>query len=354
VDAMNWLAGVLRQQGKDEEADGWMDKAYRIDPFNSAIVSNLANRSWQEGDPDRAERMLRRMLDLPEPPIQAMVVLWDLYFDTGRLVEASQIGRQLLLAGGWQTFFLAQTYATLGEPASAAEWISDSVRHNPDVMWVRTGWVQAQVPYWNGHYDQAAEAMRRAMASTGLSLDELDSVLVRFYGVNQSLSADLSGAITTLAEILPDTVDPSILDGPYGQDAYQALAWAYLQSGLSDQSKRPLEIVEQWFAEHSASIAMIPSDGVYVAARNAVLTGDNELALDRLEQAVDLGWRDYYTQRHDPRWSALADDPRYQALMEKVKADVDRQRAEVEKIDAEEDFPALLEQARARRAAASP
>ena len=35
--------------------------------------------------------------------------------------------------------------------------------------------------------------------------------------------------------------------------------------------------------------------------------------------------------------------------MAEVKADVDRQHAEVERIDAEEDFPALLEEVRERQ-----
>jgi hypothetical protein len=77
--------------------------------------------------------------------------------------------------------------------------------------------------------------------------------------------------------------------------------------------------------------------------------GDQELALDRLEQAVRAGWREYYIRQHDPRWAALKDNPRYQALMAEVKADVDRQRAEVEHIDAQEDFPALLDRVRAAR-----
>ncbi len=353
VDAMNWLAGALVRQGTDEEAAGWQDKAYGIDPFNAAIVANLATRHWESGDPDRAEAMLRRMLDLPEPPIMAFRMLWELYTYTGRLVEASMMGKRLLLAGGWQAFFLATTYAMLGELEIGAEWISASARENPDVMWVRTGWVQAQAPYWRGDYERAAEEMRRAMASNDLSLQQLAPLLRLFYGINQSLSADVSGAISTLAEELPDTVNPSALDDDYGADAYQALAWAYIQSGLLEESRQPLEVFEQWFAEHGASVVMMTSDDLYTAARNAVLMGDPDLALDRLEQAIELGWRDYYIQRHDPRWSGLAEDPRYQALMEEVKADVDRQREEVERIDTEEDFPALLERVRAAREQAS-
>ncbi|MEJ2516170.1 MAG: hypothetical protein P8102_13260, partial [Gammaproteobacteria bacterium] len=55
------------------------------------------------------------------------------------------------------------------------------------------------------------------------------------------------------------------------------------------------------------------------------------------------GWLEYYVTNSDPRWDSLADNPAYQALMAEVKADVDRQRAEIERIEVEEDFAALLE-----------
>ena len=74
----------------------------------------------------------------------------------------------------------------------------------------------------------------------------------------------------------------------------------------------------------------------FAAARNAVMMGDAELALRRLENAVAAGWRDYNIERRDPRWSSLANDERYQAIMEGVAADVDRQREIVLKIDARE------------------
>ncbi|MGD8771740.1 MAG: hypothetical protein PVI25_01650 [Gammaproteobacteria bacterium] len=349
VDAMNWLSGALELQGKNEESEEWTDKAYRIDPFNAAIASNLARRHWRAGEPDRAEAILRRMIELPEPPYVPFFVLWNLYTDTGRLVEANQIAKQLLLAGGWHAYFLAFNYAMLGRFEIADEWLSATARDNPDLMWVRIGWVQAQSPYLAGDHGQAAAEMRQAMSSHGILLNQLDSVPRLFYGINQALAGDHADAIATLAENLPDRVDRSVLDDFYGADAYQALAWAYVRSGLPEESLPPLAIVEEWFAERSASVVMMKSEDLYAAARNAVLMGNHDLALERLEQAVEAGWRDYYVQRHDPRWGPLQGDPRYRSLMAGVKADVDRQRAEVERIDAEEDFAAWLEQTRADR-----
>ena len=54
-------------------------------------------------------------------------------------------------------------------------------------------------------------------------------------------------------------------------------------------------------------------------------------------------------RRSDPYWAALESDPRYRALMATVKADIDRQRAEVERIDATDGFKAKLDAALAAR-----
>lgn len=334
VDAMNWLAGTLSLQGMNEEAHEWQDKAYALDPFNSSIVSNLAYRYWEEGNPDRAEAMLLRLVDLPEPPLQTFIVLYDLYTDSGRLVEANNIAKRMVQSGAWQRFFLADSYAMLGQFQTAADLMSADTKDHPDVMWVRTGWVQAQAPYWEGDYAQAASEMRRARDSNGISLEQINPSLRYFYGVNQALAGDFTKAVETLAEALPDTVELSVIDYFYGVDAYQSLAWAYGQLGMPDKSRLLLEIVEQWFAQKNSSVAMVKSTQLYEAARNAVLMGNKELALNRLEQAVTSGWRAYYINKHDPRWDALKDDPRYQALMAQVQADVDRQRTEVERIDA--------------------
>jgi hypothetical protein len=54
-------------------------------------------------------------------------------------------------------------------------------------------------------------------------------------------------------------------------------------------------------------------------------------------------------RRKDPYWAPLENDPRYRALMATVRTDIDRQRAEVERIDATDGFKAKLDAAMATR-----
>ena len=73
------------------------------------------------------------------------------------------------------------------------------------------------------------------------------------------------------------------------------------------------------------------------------------MALDWLERAVAAGWRDYYLRQNDPSWASLADDPRFRAQMEIVRKDIERQRAEIARIDAAEDFVAKVDAAMSAR-----
>jgi len=346
VDAMNWLSITLDAQGRRKEADEWQDRAYARDPFNGAIAVNMAHRVWEDGNPERAESMLRRLIEFPDPPFSAFEELCSFYSATGRLVEANKIAKRLLLAGSWKIAVLAENYARLGSLEAAEYWMARMAHDYPELLPVRIGWVQAQVPFWLGGYGQAAIQIDKALMSSGLSMNQVTEVLSDFYGMNQALSGDYAAAIDVLEEALPSARRPEVIGGMYEVNAYQALAWAFSHSGMPELARQRLETVERWFFQNSGAVEMVTSTNLYEAARNAVLMDDTELALERLERAVAAGWREYYVNIHDPRWGALKDDPRYQALMAEVKADVDRQRALVEGIDVEEDFPTLLDQVR--------
>lgn len=81
----------------------------------------------------------------------------------------------------------------------------------------------------------------------------------------------------------------------------------------------------------------------------ALLSGDVDEALDLVEGALTAGWRDYYLRQGGPYWAVLEEDPRFRAQMRIARRDIDRQRAEVERIDAAEVFVAKVDAAMATR-----
>jgi len=161
----------------------------------------------------------------------------------------------------------------------------------------------------------------------------------REYGILQAFVGDYRGAVQTLAPQID--IDRPMVDQP-DVGAHHALAWAYLNTGATDRAHRMLSEIERVFGERQAQGWLHLSVDLAMFAQNAVLAGEEELAIDRLRQAVEAGWRDYYSINNDPRWKSLRDDVRYKALMATVKADVDAQRARLEQIEATDEPVARL------------
>ena len=78
------------------------------------------------------------------------------------------------------------------------------------------------------------------------------------------------------------------------------------------------------FKPYSAPIFLVPM------ALNAALLGDDDLAYERLSQAVEKGWANYYRAINDPRWGDVLLQPRFAELLQNVQVDLAEQRERVE------------------------
>ena len=153
-----------------------------------------------------------------------------------------------------------------------------------------------------------------------------------------------------VAKLEPMSAESDInIQNEYQLVGLHALAWVYRETGRDEEAHRILGAIDRDFASLQAQDLLHRSDDLFSYAQNALLLGNHDTALDRLERAVDAGWRKYLIQRHDPRWAPLHNHPRYVSLMQLVMADVERQRAEVERIDATDDFMSRFEAARRLR-----
>jgi hypothetical protein len=164
------------------------------------------------------------------------------------------------------------------------------------------------------------------------------------------------GAYADAIELLEPLIEASspgssAFRNPSFPHGAHALAWAYRHTGAEDKARQLLEAEAQGCAEARVRDQRRPDSYVrHRCAETELLLGHTEPALDGLEQAIRDGWREYYLRQNDPYWSAVAAHPRYRALMAQIKADIDRQRAEVQRIDARDGFSAKLDAAIAAEA----
>ena len=356
TDALLWLSGALEKQGREDERISLMQRAARLDPMDGRLAGSLAHDMAERGEFDEAIAHLRRGLEQPKPGYYFYLVLRDLLTLTGRLVELNEVAReQALRLHGPHHIGLALSSALLGNWTSAAYWLARTQRDFPGFRYE-----SASGPIlfaWQGHFAEAVTTFQAGLEARGEPLARIDQQLVIFYGTLLARAGEHRRAIEVLGPVVGFEDDRLGLQYAAWQmpqwDGRHALAWSYLRSGTAEKAAPLLAAVARQCLEREAIGQLRRSDWLHYCAENALLIGDRAQALARLERAVAAGWRSIYLREHDPYWASLRDDPRYRKLMREVKADVVRQRAEVEALGPEKDFVVELDAAMAARAAAN-
>lgn len=349
-DALLWLSNALLQQDRRDEGLEILQRASRIDPLHPSIAGNLYNALSGRGDDEAARRLLERQLQQPNPSLAIYAILRDFYRIRGRLVEFNAMAKDAALHSADTHFLLAESHALLGDYSAAEKWFERSTKDYPD--WPLKPYQGAIVPNWRGDVDQARQRFEQGMKAAGIRIEDKGPFRRIWYGSLLARSGHHAAAIKVLEPlaVVSPKLQPLETDIGPQHDGWHALAWSYQHTGNEDKAARILsELLDQCRSQVDDRRHPAGSDLLHYCAETALMAGDPERALALLERAVEAGWRDCYLRRNDTYWAALATDPRYRALMATVQADVDRQRAEVERIDATDGFVARLDAAMAAR-----
>jgi TolB-like protein/Tfp pilus assembly protein PilF len=352
VDALTWLASQLADQGRWAESFELRERAARLDPIAPAAVASFAFAQVSRGEFGEAERLALRLLELPHIGDAHFAAPFWFYLWTGRLVEAHQIARRHTLATvgqaqGWRgPLNLVLVYIALGLQKQAEDWQARAELINPKATHVVRHRINVMLafPPEGRQYDEAI-AYVREITEPYLISGDLGFSPAKRYGAVLSLSGDYEGAIRVL--------EPWV--GIPGAERDLARAWQ--QMGELDSAAALLTKADAEFRARQEAGFLHSGDDLASYAFNSLLLGDKQRALDLLEHAWEAGWRgqnwdfwQLWPLLHDPAWDAVSDEPRFQALVAWVEADIDRQRAQVEKIDTEDDFIARYEAALALHA----
>jgi len=350
-DALNWLSGAVQEQGRDDEARAITERAALIDPLHPSIVANLAGALYEAGEVDGAIRLLERQLEQPRPGFMVYGTLSGIYQASGRLVEVNALAKReaLSLATG-PDFTLVLSYALLGDYASAEAWNARALREFPDSPGPRIMAIGMQTA--QGRYENVGRQMRELFGNLRAPPAGIDENLQLISGALLARAGEFGAAIA----FLEPRVDPGSPAGTYTDDFWRnglhALAWAYRHTGADDKAARLLASAARLCDDERAAGRLRDGLKLHKCAETELLLRHTDRALAEFERAVAIGWRDYNHRQNDPYWAAVQDRPAYRVLIEKVKADIDRQRAEVQRIDAREDFAAKVDAARAASARA--
>ncbi|MGI9234676.1 MAG: hypothetical protein ACR2RD_13665 [Woeseiaceae bacterium] len=359
VSAYNWLSIALMNQKRFDESWQAKQDALKIEPLDPIINGNVAISHSGRGDFHRAEQIMKRMVEVPDPSGTSYWNLYNLYTSYGRMVEANDSAKKIVVLyhgakvnGGFMA--LSQNYYYLSNDEEGDYWHGKVVADDPNGL--NAFFRRAYALKIQGRYDQMRVEATTFFANNPVDSDSLPTWFAEVLGAIKIAIGDYEeGILLTEKVIKPEEEILNITGRDLDAvDFAHQLAFAYQQTARPEKAgdilrkiQRHLQVYadETGYGQHPKFLELL--------AANQAMRGDFEAAAATFEKAVQTGWRHYFFVVNDPRWGDFFEEPAMKSLMAFVKADLDRQARIVEEADAEEDFRAVVEELDARGGATS-
>jgi hypothetical protein len=194
-----------------------------------SATTNVDDDVLEQMEADVAEIALRYLIDPPATVFSRLIGARD---DVFTLIAGRQTPRHtmdLYKIGGQMCALLAHASADLGHP-HAANTHARAALHCAEVagyapLRVYTRWVQSNIAYWNGDYDDAAGLVESALpdATTGTALLRLASQQARINAARQDPTGVARAlAVAASAPNYPTADEPGVFAFATGKAAYYA------------------------------------------------------------------------------------------------------------------------------------
>lgn len=334
VDAQMWLSTVLTVLGQKSDALQVLEGALAIDPLNPILNMNLGRRYQADGRLDAAREQLVTALPYPDTPAYVWTWVSEVEIQAGRFDTALGWVKQGVRKGvfvdeaeNWHAGEIATYYARLGLFNEADRWAAanDQPASSPWRL-LRTYVIEV------ARQDSARLEDGVAAYEAALTADRPLTLMSRsLIGRHAVRVADYERGIRYLESIFSEGW--TLQNAPGGSHTLISTMHFYVvalqRTGQHDKARAMLEdLLQIQLAERSGRTRILG----HTLAREAVtysLMGEQELALKRFEEAVNVGWRRYYRTLGDPCWDEFRGNDKFESLLARVKQDIDVQRERV-------------------------
>ena len=285
AEAYQGLGETMELLGKHGEAALYYERALSFEHAHPIVFVEVARNKWSLGRPDEAIRLLLPLLGNPE-------------YERREAHTRTELAYHYIELGDYQT----------------AEAVLEPIEQTDRAANVRVHLALAQ-----GRYEDAANIVHEWESNVLAALYEMvighdDHARDRFDEIAAE-SGPLAGT-------------------EYFQWGYYPAvnaAHLYLRAGDTEtvaatleESRRALNpALEDQYLEGGA---------YYLLASISAIEGKTDEALDMLEEAIASGWTRHWFAPRDPNLESLWAEPRFQALISGVKAEMDRLRLEMQRL----------------------
>ena len=319
------LGRTLYYQGRNREALEYTTLALRKDPINHGIIHNHAALLSALGQFEEAERWLRRSMEFEddEDNLNSLWAMAGLKYMSGHHAEAAHWFERCIDLGNQQAAIRTQlgwTLLELGDYEESLKWIEDGLARSTDplsVLDVLLAW-----HYFQGDLSGLSDAVRRyndrfpdrtemsAFRAMAALLRGDPEIAVREY---ESLAGRDSERLHS-----PWTMMYGHWHALHLARARQLAGEIHAAARTLDQAEKRLDTFEREFG--------LPMMVAYYRGAIASLRGDQDKAIEFLEQAWRGGWRRQAQVRTSPLFAGLQSDERLEELVGQVRKELEEER----------------------------
>ena len=344
-----WSMKSALEMGRKEfeKAEASILKALDLNPNSAHAWAGYWNWLLMVGRQEEALTAIRRAVELDPESARLNSALASQLFRLGRAEEAIAVLRENLRRhpeNARTAMTLARFLNQFGKPVEAALVLDTQYRRDPEnsALWMETcmqAWHLWDLPTATECFDEFVAAhpenleagkylaWARKDNDEALRLGEIavERFPTRWYPKMQlsealAQSGDWARIIDLLGEAFPRLLeeDPKIDD--MNQWPARRLAEALLRTGREEQGRRLIERI----LDHFDRSRKLQAGGWMAGPEDALLhalLGNDERALDILEEAIEDGWMFYsWSLFRDTALDPLRETPRFQALLARFEA----------------------------------
>jgi tetratricopeptide (TPR) repeat protein len=328
IPAQLWLAGVLGEEGRYPEEHLVLQQAMQRDPLNELLMVNYAGNLSTRGDWPAGRDMLGGLLDLRPDSTILLRFMAKMELYNGNLVEGWKLAHrayQLQPDNPEDIAALARTWVLLGDPQEAERLVLlglESSEQNSSLL--MTHWMTLMV---SKRLEEAELLVRELMAQSG---DNLPESLKRIFHWQLGMIAlqreDYAGARELLLVAINDEDDSG--DSGYEVMIITLAALATERLGESAEAAVLLEKAERKIKRARLNGVDDP-DIYYSEAVLLTMRSEPAGAMEKLREAYNRGFREQWVMEIDDRLAGLRDVPEFMSLMDQIRDDINRARAEI-------------------------
>ncbi len=328
IPAQLWLAGVLGELGRYPEEHRILEHAMSLDPLNELLVINYAENQRIRGAFSEARQLLRQLIDVRPDSTMLLRSLAAQDLAQGELVDGWKLAHRAWLLepeNPADIEALAKTWMLLGDLDESEKLLLaglDKAGKNSGLL--NAYWLNLLVA---GRFEEAERLVREMMAGAG---EDIPGSLRHMFNLQLGMIALAKDNLPLAAQFL-NTAFNEEEDQSYDTTEILTLTLASLVSKKLGQD----EAAASQLASAERKITRARLNGVddpeiyYSEATILAMKNEVPAALQKLQQAYDHGFREFWLLTLDWRLDSIRDAEKFTDLHARMRQDIDHALAEI-------------------------